>query len=392
MLISAALSAAQAVTGQVFDASTLVRWLSEMDARLAFEFYGADAWAPYDAQDDLQHELLVPFPWDGAYVHYLAQMTYFSNGEYDRVENERSMCEKTVDDFRKFVRRTHAVVCKELLGDESGGSAVTVIGGDGCRNGAWFYLSAYAEAVKHGFSGTAEEWLESLRGEAGAAGPPGPAGQDGKDGKDGEDGAKGDKGDKGEKGDTGEQGPRGLPGAGSMNSVNGDYGPDAVLDGTDIAVSGTDSRTLAAAIAAADTAIAGKQAALAWDDAPTESSANPVKSGGVYTAVQTVSAAVQAVSSAVNGKQAKVRTGTISLGTAWTGAASPYSQTVTVTGAAVTAASMVDLQPTAVQLEQLAEDGVAGLVVENNAGTLTVYALGAQTGAAMTVQCTVTEV
>lgn len=83
--------------------------------------------------------------------------------------------------------------------------------------------------------------------------------------------------------------------------------------------------------------------------------------------------------------------GSITLSNTWTGSASPYSQTVTVTGATVTANSRVDLQPTAAQIASLISDGVTGLVIENNNGTLTAYAVGAATSAAMTVQCTVEE-
>ena len=51
-------------------------------------------------------------------------------------------------------------------------AASMAVGMAGCSNG----LSAYEIAVEHGFQGTEEEWLESLRGE------------DGQDGQDGEDG------------------------------------------------------------------------------------------------------------------------------------------------------------------------------------------------------------
>ena len=51
--------------------------------------------------------------------------------------------------------------------------------------------SAYKIAVKNGYSGTEEEWLESLRGPQGIIGPIGPAGQDGKDGENGKDGKDG---------------------------------------------------------------------------------------------------------------------------------------------------------------------------------------------------------
>lgn len=54
--------------------------------------------------------------------------------------------------------------------------------------------SAYDIAVRHGFEGTEEEWLESLRGSDGTDGvdgKDGTDGTDGTDGKDGEDGAEG---------------------------------------------------------------------------------------------------------------------------------------------------------------------------------------------------------
>lgn len=49
-------------------------------------------------------------------------------------------------------------------------------------------LSAYELAVKNGFEGTLEEWLESLKGEKGNPGNDGYNGENGKDGKDGQDG------------------------------------------------------------------------------------------------------------------------------------------------------------------------------------------------------------
>ena len=68
-----------------------------------------------------------------------------------------------------------------------------------------------------------------------------------------------------------------------------------------------------------------------------------------------------------------------------------YMQTVTVTGATVTANSKVDLQPSAYQTAALIEGGVQALLVENNAGVLTAYAFGAAPDSTFTIQCTVTE-
>lgn len=92
-----------------------------------------------------------------------------------------------------------------------------------------------------------------------------------------------------------------------------------------------------------------------------------------------------------NSKATKPDIGTISLTATWAGSG-PYTQTVTVSGATVTANSKVDLQPNATAITQMIEDGVQALYIANNNGTLTAYAVGAETSTAMTIQCTVTEV
>ena len=90
------------------------------------------------------------------------------------------------------------------------------------------------------------------------------------------------------------------------------------------------------------------------------------------------------------GGSAAVSVGTITVGTTWSGS-DPYSQTVTVTGVSTTSKSIVDLQPTAAQLASIMSNGVEALLVENNSGTLTLYALGGTPSSAMTLQCIVME-
>lgn len=71
-------------------------------------------------------------------------------------------------------------------------------------------LSAYQVAVQHGFEGTEDEWLISLKGEKGETGP------------------KGDKGNTGEKGDTGERGPQGLQGERGSQGIQGEQGEPGI--------------------------------------------------------------------------------------------------------------------------------------------------------------------
>ncbi len=73
--------------------------------------------------------------------------------------------------------------------------------------------SAYEIAKEHGYEGTEEEWLASLKGEKGDKGDTGAQGAKGDKGDQGEPGAQGEKGDKG---DQGEPGADGL-----TTSVNG---------------------------------------------------------------------------------------------------------------------------------------------------------------------------
>lgn len=77
------------------------------------------------------------------------------------------------------------------------------------------------------------------------------------------------------------------------------------------------------------------------------------------------------------------------LGSAWVGAASPWSQVVTIHG--VTVNSLVDLQPSVEQLEIFHEKDLAFTTVNDN-GTVTVYAIGDKPSNDYTIQATIMEV
>ena len=102
--------------------------------------------------------------------------------------------------------------------------------------------SAYDIAVEHGFKGTEEEWLESLKGEKGDSGNPGTNGQNGSNGKTAydiavENGFEGTEEEwleslKGEKGDSGEPGSTGQTGKGIKSTeINSDG--DLIITYTD---------------------------------------------------------------------------------------------------------------------------------------------------------------
>lgn len=73
----------------------------------------------------------------------------------------------------------------------------------------------------------------------------------------------------------------------------------------------------------------------------------------------------------------------------WSGSAEPYSQPVTI--ATATTASKVDLQPTAQQIVSLQNEEIS-LMIENNGGIFTCYALGHKPTVDYTMQVLVQEV
>lgn len=84
------------------------------------------------------------------------------------------------------------------------------------------------------------------------------------------------------------------------------------------------------------------------------------------------------------------RVATITLSaSAWTGSAEPYSQPIEI--ATVTSSSKVDLQPSAQQIVDL-QNAEISLMIGNNGGTLTCYAIGNKPTVDYTMQVLIQEV
>ena len=126
---------------------------------------------------------------------------------------------------------------------EQGEQGLQGIAGENGKDG----LSAYEVAIKAGFDGNEEEWLESLKGEQGLQGEQGiqgPKGEKGERGLQGEQGPQGIQGPAGEQGPQGEtgatgpqgpagpQGPKGDTGAQGIQGVKGDKGATGATGAT----------------------------------------------------------------------------------------------------------------------------------------------------------------
>lgn len=250
------------VKPHAFPDTALLMWLNELEGRVQLDIFllALKEIISYAWPDDADTELLVSNPHTAMYRYWMQAMIDLENGEYNKYQNTLELFNNAWNEFACWFAETQGT------------------GGDGVRRG--FYLSAYGIAVKHGYTGSEEEWLESLRGEQGAAGksfvvlghydteealraavtapeygdhyyvgsttpydvylfdeatadwastgtlqgPRGPAGEKGETGPQGPRGEQGEKGETGEKGDPGETGPKGETGPAGPQGEQGPQG------------------------------------------------------------------------------------------------------------------------------------------------------------------------
>ena len=188
------------------------------------------------SMSDADSELLVGSPYDNIYKLYLSAMVDFAMSEYSKYENDMALYNKAWGAYTRWYGRMYTPA-------------------DGLNNQKKNYsLSSYAIAVKHGYTGSEEDWLESLKGATGAGwrvlayydtlsalqtavtapdigdaygvGAESPYHYYSWDGASWIDNGtfKGDKGDKGDTGDTGAKGDTGATGAQGIQGIQGAKG------------------------------------------------------------------------------------------------------------------------------------------------------------------------
>ena len=131
----------------------MLQFLNECEGKLQTEFlHIADVDCQRYTEDDMEMDLIVGPPHDKLYYAYLCAMIDFTNGEYAKYNNSIIVANAFMAEWAAWFNRTHERDGRQYLG---------------------VFLSAYGIAVKHGYAGTEEEWLESLRGPEGQQGIPG---------------------------------------------------------------------------------------------------------------------------------------------------------------------------------------------------------------------------
>lgn len=137
----------QVYRGHGVPSGTLSRWLSDVDAYIAREILHIDDWsAEYSYDDAPDTQLLVSdAPYRRIYFLYLSAMIDFTLKQFNAYANELAEYNGVLDDYRHYIVTRYNPASKEQAGREG------------------YYISAYGIACKHGFVGSEEQWLESIR-------------------------------------------------------------------------------------------------------------------------------------------------------------------------------------------------------------------------------------
>ena len=129
----------------------LMMWLSNCENTVLTDVLLASPEDCVELPAPSDEKLTVPHPWDKLYLQYMQAQVGHANGEYDHYANYITLFNAYLEEYARHILET-----------------VRPAGGEAVTHG--YYLSAYAIAVEHGYTGTVEQWLESLVGPQGDGG------------------------------------------------------------------------------------------------------------------------------------------------------------------------------------------------------------------------------
>ena len=95
------------VRPNAYDDEIKLRWISELDGMVRRLVFGEKEADPYSYPEDMDKELLIPYPYDGLYNLYIESMVDFYNREYGNYNNTALMFEQKFIEYKKAYIREH---------------------------------------------------------------------------------------------------------------------------------------------------------------------------------------------------------------------------------------------------------------------------------------------
>ncbi len=89
-----------------------VAWLSTLDSMVKRHIIDTHegeevTFTGYDENTDIQTELLIPAPYDDAYLRWMEAQIHYNNGEYDKYNNATETFSTFFEGYKNYYNRTH---------------------------------------------------------------------------------------------------------------------------------------------------------------------------------------------------------------------------------------------------------------------------------------------
>ena len=120
MTIIEAINRIDALVHNTYTQIDKVLWLSTLDAMVKTHIIdtheGAEnvTFTGYDENTNLQTELLMPAPYDEAYLRWIEAQIYYTNGEYDKYNNAIDMFTTPYTGYQNNYNRKHMPIGKKM--------------------------------------------------------------------------------------------------------------------------------------------------------------------------------------------------------------------------------------------------------------------------------------
>lgn len=132
-------------------------WLAELEGKIAADvmLMGIEEIRSieYSHPESLNTEPLVTYPHQEVYMYWLMAQIDFANGEYNKYQNTMEMYNQYFGNFVRWFANQYEPANGYRNHQCGYGSEIPP-----------YYITAYDIALRGGFEGSLEEWLESLRG------------------------------------------------------------------------------------------------------------------------------------------------------------------------------------------------------------------------------------
>lgn len=120
MKIIEAINRLDALMHNTYSQIDKVQWLSTLDGTVkkhiidTHEGGESVAFTGYDDSTDVQTELLIPAPYDEAYLRWIEAQVCYHNGEYEKYNNAIDMFTTAYTGYQNYYNRTHMPVGRKF--------------------------------------------------------------------------------------------------------------------------------------------------------------------------------------------------------------------------------------------------------------------------------------